>query len=70
LKVVENPFDPESLSGSSKLHNYSGKASEVSGGGVHDTGCELVVGDSGALDRAPDQVAIQTVWQIAAIEPV
>src|ERR1700720_2241096 len=33
-------------------------------------GLELVVGDGGALDRAADQIAIQTIGQVAAIEPV
>jgi hypothetical protein len=34
------------------------------------TGSELVVGDGGALNGAPDQVTIQTVGQVAAFEPV
>jgi hypothetical protein len=33
-------------------------------------GFEMVVGDGGALDSPPDQIAIQTVGQVAAIEPV
>jgi hypothetical protein len=36
----------------------------------HDAGRELVIGNGGALDRAPDQIAIQTIGQVAAIEPV
>jgi len=33
-------------------------------------GLELIVGDGGAFDGAPDQIAVQTVGQVAAIEPV
>ena len=33
-------------------------------------GYELVVSDGGALNSAPDQISIQTVGQVAAIEPV
>jgi nitronate monooxygenase len=31
---------------------------------------ELVVGDGGAFDGAPDEVTVQPVGQVAAIEPV
>src|SRR5208337_3753284 len=33
-------------------------------------GLELIVGDGGAFDGAPDQIAVQTVGQVAAIEPI
>jgi hypothetical protein len=33
-------------------------------------GGELVVGDGGAFDGAADEVAVQTIGQVAAIEPV
>jgi hypothetical protein len=35
-----------------------------------DAGDELVVGDGSAFDGAADQVTVQTIGQIAAIEPV
>jgi hypothetical protein len=47
-----------------------GKAANAGGAGRHGAGFELVVGDSGAVDSAPDQVMIQIVGQVAAIEPV
>ena len=43
---------------------------DTGGAGRHGTSCELVVGDGGALDSAPDQVSIQTGGKVAAIEPV
>ena len=43
---------------------------DTGGAGRHGTSCELVVGDGGALNGAPDQVTIQTIGQVAAIEPV
>ena len=52
------------------MPNYCGKAAGADGTGRHDTGCELVVGDGGALDGASDQIAIQTIEQVAAIEAV
>ena len=50
--------------------NCSGKPADTGGTGRHSAGFELVVGNGGALDSAPDQIAIQTVGQVAAIEPV
>ena len=38
--------------------------------GRYGAGLELVVGDGGAFDSAPDQIAVQTIGQVAAIEPV
>jgi hypothetical protein len=35
-----------------------------------DTGLGLVLGDGGAFDGAADEVIVQTVGQVAAIEPV
>lgn len=35
-----------------------------------DTGLGLVFGDGGAFDGAADEVTVQTVGQVAAIEPV
>jgi hypothetical protein len=52
------------------LSNCSGKAPDASGAGRGGAGCELIVGDGGALDGAADQIAIQTVGQVAVIEPV
>ena len=52
------------------MPNCCGKAADTGGTGRHDAFCELVVGDGGALDSAPNQVAIQTVGQVAAIEPI
>src|SRR5205807_9473085 len=40
------------------------------GAAWHSAGLELVVSDGGAFDSAPDQVAVQAVGQVAAIEPV
>jgi S-adenosylhomocysteine hydrolase len=52
------------------LPNCYGKAADTGSAGRQGTGCELVVGDGSALNGAPDQVTIQTVGQVAAIEPV
>ena len=52
------------------MPNCCGKAADTGGTGRHDAGGELVIGKGGALDSAPDQIAIQTVGQVAAIEPV
>jgi hypothetical protein len=52
------------------LPNYCGKAADTGGTGRHGAGFELVVGDGGTLDSAPNQVAIQTVGQVAAIKSV
>ena len=52
------------------LPNHNGKAANAGSAGRYDAGLELVVGDGGALDSAPDQIAIQTVGQVAAIESV
>jgi hypothetical protein len=52
------------------LSNRSGKAAERGGTSQQSARFELVVGDGGALDSPPDQIAIQTGGQVAAIEPV
>ena len=52
------------------MPNCCGKAADTGGTGQQEAGCELVVGDGGAFDSASDQIAIQTIGQIAAIEPV
>src|SRR6516162_3304258 len=52
------------------LPNHNGKAANAGSAGRYDAGLELVVGDGGALDSSPDQIAIQTVGQVAAIESV
>jgi hypothetical protein len=46
------------------------RASDTGGTGRHGAGYDLVVSDGGALDSAPDQISIQTIGQVAAIEPV
>jgi len=53
-----------------RLPNYCGKAADTGGADRHGAGFELVVGDGGALDSAPNQVATQTIGQVATIEPV
>jgi hypothetical protein len=52
------------------LPNHDGKAANAGSAGRHGAGCELVVGDGGGLDSAPDQIAIHTVEQVAAIKSV
>ena len=52
------------------MPDHCGKAADPDGIGRHGAGFELVVGDAGALYSAPNQVAIQTVGRVAAIEPV
>jgi hypothetical protein len=52
------------------LPNCCGKAANTGGTGQQEAGCELVVADGGAFDSVSDQIAIQTIGQIAAIEPV
>src|SRR6516162_5883831 len=52
------------------LPNHNGKAADTGSAARYGAGLELVVGDGGALDSAPDQIAVQTVGQVAAIEPV
>jgi hypothetical protein len=52
------------------LPNHNGKAANAGSAGRYGAGLELVIGDGGALDSAPDQIAVQTVGQVAAIEPV
>ena len=52
------------------MPNHNGKAADAGSAARYGAGLELVVGDGGALDSAPDQIAIQTVGQVAAIEPV
>jgi hypothetical protein len=47
------------------LPNCCGQAADTGGTSRHSAGFELVVGDGGALDSAPDQIAIQTVGQVA-----
>ena len=51
------------------MPNHNGKAADAGSAARYGAGLELVVGDGGALDSAPDQIAIQTVGQVAAIEP-
>jgi hypothetical protein len=48
----------------------AGRRRTRGGTGWHDAGRELVEGDGGELDSAPGQIAIQTIGQVAAIEPV
>ena len=52
------------------MPTIAGRRRNTCGAGRHGAGFELVVGDGGALDSAPNQIAIQTIGQIAAIEPV
>ena len=52
------------------MPNRSGRARDASSAGRYGAGLELVVSDGGALHSAPDQIAIQPVGQVAAIEPV
>ena len=52
------------------MPNCCGKAADTGGTGQQEAGCELVVGDGGAFDSASDQIAIQTIGQVAAIEAV
>jgi hypothetical protein len=50
------------------LPNCSGKPANAVGASRHRAGFELVVGNGGAFDGAADQIAIQAVGQVAAIE--
>ena len=53
----------------SRLPNHNGEAAAAGCAGRYGAGHELVVGDGGAFDSAADQIAVQTVGQVAAIEP-
>ena len=48
-----------------QVPNCCGKAADTGGTSRHDAGRELVIGKGGALDSAPDQIAIQTVFMTA-----
>ena len=52
------------------MPNHNRKAANAGSAGWHGAGLKLVVGDGGALDSAAEQIAIQTIGQVAAIEPV
>jgi len=52
------------------LPNHHGKAANAGSAGWHGAGLKPAVGDGGALDSAAEQIAIQTIGQVAAIEPV
>jgi hypothetical protein len=50
------------------LCNCRGKAADAIGASRHGAGGELVVGDGGAFDGAPDQIAVPAVGEVAAIK--
>jgi hypothetical protein len=50
------------------LRNCRGKPPVALGTLLQDAGLELIVGDRGAFDGAPNQIAVQAAGQIAAIE--
>jgi hypothetical protein len=52
------------------LRNCRGRPPDAVGTAGHGAGGELIIGDGGAFDGAPDEVAVQTIGHIAAIEPV
>jgi hypothetical protein len=52
------------------LHNLSGEPPDAICAAWHGACLELIVSDGGAFDGAPNEVAVQPVGQIAAIEPV
>ena len=70
IDVFYIQFEVISLSGESRLPNHGGKTANAGSAGRYGASLELVIGDGGALDSAPHQVALQTVGQVAAIEPV
>src|ERR1700694_436487 len=52
------------------LCNRRGKPPDTVGAAGQGACLELIVGDGGAFDGAPDEVAVQPVGQVATIEPV
>jgi hypothetical protein len=52
------------------LRNRCGRPPDTVSAARHGAGLELIVGDGGAFDGAPDEIAVQTIGQVAAIEPV
>jgi len=52
------------------LRNCRGRPPDAVGTAGHGAGPELIIGDGGAFDGAPDEIAVQTIGQVAAIEPV
>jgi hypothetical protein len=52
------------------LRNRRGKPPDTIGAVWHGACLELIVGDCGAFDDAANEVAVQPVGQVAAIEPV
>src|ERR1700731_2005717 len=52
------------------LCNRRGKPPDTAGAAGQGSFPELIIGDGGAFDGAPNEVAVQPVGQVAAIEPV
>ena len=52
------------------MDNCRGKPPDTVGAAGQGACLELIVGDSGALDGASNEVAVQPAGQVAAIEPV
>src|SRR3984893_18335301 len=52
------------------LCNRRGKPPDTAGAAGQGARFELIVGDGGAFDGAPNEVAVQPVGQVAAIEPI
>ena len=52
------------------MRNCRGRSPDAVGTAGHGAGPELIIGDGGAFDGAPDEIAVQTIGQVAAIEPV
>ena len=50
--------------------NYRGKSASAGGAAGHGAGFELVVGDGSAFDGAADQITVQGVGQVTAVEAV
>ena len=67
---LTGPFKFTSLSGWSRLRNRCGRPPDTVSAAWHGAGLELIVGDGGAFDGAPNEVAVQPIGQIAAVEPV
>ena len=52
------------------MRNRCGRPPDTVSAAWHGAGLELIVGDGGAFDGAPNEVAVQPIGQIAAVEPV
>src|ERR1700730_6935007 len=52
------------------LCNRRGKPPDTAGAAGQGACLELIIGDGGAFDGAPNEVAVQPVGQVAAIEPI